>query len=220
MNPNFWRAVIVTQAAIVFVLTLITVVKYAMRFHKAKDWKERTLPAHITFIGISYLILTLGGVMAMLERWGGPPSYRLYLYGSAFVIGNIGLVFMVVNIAFRKKFVTDTDYRTNSFELREKVAIAAELKKQTTSLEAAIRGLHEENVATSVSNAAAQELSATKLEEQREKIDSIQETSADTNERVRTIVPEKKSTSKLEAIVANFPNINAKPDQGDRTLQS
>ncbi len=77
MDENFFRGIVFTQAAFVFLMTLAIIVRYAMKLVLTKS-KDRALPWHIMLISASYLWATVFICLELSARWGDELTYRAY----------------------------------------------------------------------------------------------------------------------------------------------
>lgn len=142
MDANFWRGVIFTQAALVFLMTLVIVIRYGMAFALASR-KDRALPLHVLSIAISYLLATIYIVMEIRTRWDMPTTYRTPMAAVIFILGDAALVFMLMHITVQRKFLGQVREHVANEVVIEKAELAAELKHQTNGLAQMIKAVGE-----------------------------------------------------------------------------
>ena len=195
MDPNFWRGFVFTQAVLVFVMTAAVVVRYGIALAHVKT-RDRVLPLHIVCISLSYLLATVFIGYELWLYWDAPMTYRVPFAAAIFVLGDAGLIFMLVHISVQRKFIGKVRAHVTAETEREKTELAAELKQQTSGLATMImevgakadQAYHEANAVNSKIATLHEEIQEGQTDTS-EKIDKIEETGTDTNVRVRKIVP-------------------------------
>lgn len=102
---DYWRVFALGQAVLVLMMTVFIIIRYLILLKKM-EWKQRALPAHVILISISYLMMIVGSLIELHERIGTPGTWRSYLYPTAFLIGDIALIFMLLHLSVQRILVT------------------------------------------------------------------------------------------------------------------
>jgi len=180
MDADFWRAFIFAQAFIVGSLTVTIVIRYSIML-ALKPIAERALPTHIVLISSSYLVAIIYICLSLRERLGLPLTYRAPLAGLVFILGDGGLVFMLIHIIMQRRFIDEVRDHVAEKQSKETVDLGEAVKHEASGLAQMIKVVGEKaDSAYEAANGINEKI--LELKDHRNKITQIDKNVAETKE--------------------------------------